>query len=123
MIATTTTSTLNSSAIAAANRMSILSVLPRNRSDSGPDWLSRPLRAVKGAAVMATPSVQRVVVVDPLHGTTVIAELIVVVKLPNSQSEPVPVQHEACEHTRTGDWKWRHAGSDGMCSVAGRRPW
>src|SRR5438445_6055455 len=47
MIATTTISTLNSSAIAAANRMSILSVLPRNRSDSGPRAWRDGVRAVE----------------------------------------------------------------------------
>ena len=57
MIATTTISTLNSSAIAAANRMSILSALPRNSSDSGPDWLSRPPHSdITGQAIFTSAS-------------------------------------------------------------------
>src|SRR6185369_9343779 len=56
IIATITIITLNSSAMAAANRSPTLSVLPRNRSDQGTKFVVRPLRDVKSAAEIATPN-------------------------------------------------------------------
>jgi hypothetical protein len=56
MIAMITIITLNNNATAAANRMLMLSVLPKKRSDKGPKLAFKPLRDVKRAAEIATPN-------------------------------------------------------------------
>ena len=54
IIATITIITLNSRAMAAANLIPTLSVLPRKRSDKGAKLVFRPLRDVNNAAEIAT---------------------------------------------------------------------